>query len=339
MGGSYGLGWCPTHFFCNLNRVELFILCNLNRFELFIPCNLNRVELFMLTCNNYFSAGSVAIVGQPATLPVLGLIVPTVYSHLSHPIIPVDSFISGTVAADLGGIGRLYYGSRRGNPMLTAFTPISSNTKTGAIPTTTSDRSTCWTGCPFYNKGCYAKSGPQSIHWRAVSAGERGYEWDAFLRLIRKLNRGQLWRHNVSGDLPTVSDGIIDGNKVAELVDANRGRKGYTYTHHPLTETNLGVIKYANAAGFTINASCESVDDADRVMSEYNIPAVAVVKSEETRRFFTTTNGRKVVTCPATIHDNVTCATCGLCQVADRQFVIAFPAHGVAKKTVNQIVG
>jgi hypothetical protein len=28
-----------------------------------------------------------------------------------------------------------------------------------------------------------------------------------------------------------------------------------------------------------------------------------------------------------------------LCQVADRQFVIAFPAHGTAKKTVNQIVG
>ena len=223
--------------------------------------------------------------------------------------------------------------------MLTAFTPISSNAKTGPIPTTTSDRSTCWTGCPFYNKGCYAKSGPQAIHWRAVSAGERGYEWDAFLRLIRKLNRGQLWRHNVSGDLPIVSDGVIDGNKVVELAEANRGRKGYTYCHHPLTDTNLGVIKYANAAGFTVNVSTESVEVADRIMSEHKIPAVAVVNSDKTDRFYRTESGRKVITCPATIHENVTCATCGLCQQADREFIVAFPAHGTAKKTVNEIVG
>ena len=223
--------------------------------------------------------------------------------------------------------------------MLTAFTPVSSNAKTGPIPTTTSDRATCWTGCPFYNKGCYAKSGPQNIHWKAVSAGERGYEWDAFLRLIRKLQRGQLWRHNVSGDLPVVADGIINGDKVAQLADANRGRKGYTYTHHPLTDTNLGVIKYANAAGFTVNVSTESVEVADQVMSEHKIPAVAVVNSDKTDRFYRTESGRKVITCPATIHDNVTCKTCGLCQQSDREFIIAFPAHGNAKKTVNEIVG
>ncbi len=223
--------------------------------------------------------------------------------------------------------------------MLTAFTPISSNAKTGPIPTSTSDRATCWTGCPFYDKGCYAKSGPQNIHWKAVSAGERGYEWDDFLRLIRKLQRGQLWRHNVSGDLPIVADGIINGDKVAQLADANRGRKGYTYTHHPLTDTNLGVIKYANAAGFTVNVSTESVEVADQVMSEHKIPAVAVVNSDKTDRFYRTESGRKVITCPATIHDNVTCKTCGLCQQSDREFIIAFPAHGNAKKTVNEIVG
>lgn len=223
--------------------------------------------------------------------------------------------------------------------MLTAFTPVSSNAKTGPIPTTTSDRATCWTGCPFYDKGCYAKSGPQNIHWKAVSAGERGYEWDAFLRLIRKLQRGQLWRHNVSGDLPVVADGIINGDKVAQLADANRGRKGYTYTHHPLTDTNLGVIKYANAVGFTVNVSTESVEVADQVMSEHKIPAVAVVNSDKTDRFYRTESGRKVITCPATIHDNVTCKTCGLCQQSDREFIIAFPAHGNAKKTVNEIVG
>ena len=91
--------------------------------------------------------------------------------------------------------------------------------------------------------------------------------------------------------------------------------------------------------GFTVNVSTESVEYADKVMTEYKLPAVAVVNSDKTDRFYKTESGRKVITCPATIHENVTCATCGLCQVADREFIIAFPAHGVAKKTVNQIVG
>jgi hypothetical protein len=222
--------------------------------------------------------------------------------------------------------------------MLTAFTAISSNAKTGPIPTTTSDRATCPTTCPFYDKGCYAKSGPQNIHWNKVSAGERGYQWDQFMTLVRKLNRGQLWRHNVSGDLPHDGNGIIDADKVCDLVTANKGRKGYTYTHHVLNTHNVQVIKDANSKGFTINASTESVEIADKVMTDHGIPAVAVVPSDKTDRFYTTSSGRKVITCPATIHENVTCATCGLCQQSDRKFVVAFPAHGNAKKTVNAIV-
>jgi len=223
-------------------------------------------------------------------------------------------------------------------PMQVALTKVSSNAKTGPIPTTTSERASCWSGCPFYDKGCYAKSGPQAIHWRKTSNGERGMVWAEFTKAIRKLQRGQLWRHNVSGDLPHNGLGDIDAAKVAQLVDANRGRKGYTYTHHPLNADNIQVLQDCNSNGFTVNASTEDVEVADKVMTEHNIPAVAVVNSEESRRFFTTSSGRKVVVCPATIHENVTCATCGLCQQSDRQFVIAFPAHGNAKKTVNTIV-
>lgn len=221
--------------------------------------------------------------------------------------------------------------------MQVALTAVSSNAKTGPIPTSTSDRESCPTTCPFFNKGCYAKSGPQAIHWRKVSNAERGVNWNEFVTLVRKIARGQIWRHNVSGDLPHIL-GDINPIMVDALVQANKGRRGYTYTHHILNDHNVQIIKDANAKGFTISASCESVDDADRVMSEHHIPAVAVVHSDKTDRFYTTSKGRKVITCPATIHDNVTCATCGLCQVADRQFVIAFPAHGTAKKTVNEIV-
>ena len=218
-----------------------------------------------------------------------------------------------------------------------ALTAVSSNAKTGPIPTSTSDRATCPTTCPFYDKGCYAKSGPQAIHWRKVSNAERGVTYDQFVEQVRKIQRGQLWRHNVSGDLQH-NDGNIDYLKLRKLIDANKGRKGFTYSHHVLNEHNVICLQNANGMGFTVNASCESVDDADRVMTEHQIPAVAVIPSTESRRFFNTSSGRKVIVCPATIHENVTCNTCGLCQKADREFVIAFPAHGVAKKTVNEIV-
>ena len=221
--------------------------------------------------------------------------------------------------------------------MQVALTAISSNRKTGAIPTSTTEKASCPSTCPFLLKGCYAKGGPQNIHWSAISRGERGMVWSEFTSAIRKLKRGQLWRHNVSGDLPH-SDGVIDSAKVSALVDANRGRKGYTYTHHILNNENLAIIQESNKNGFTINASCESVDVADSVMTEHNIPAVAVINSEESRRFFTTTSGRKVIVCPATVHDNVSCADCGICANANRSAIVAFPAHGNAKKSVNQIV-
>lgn len=222
--------------------------------------------------------------------------------------------------------------------MQVALTIASKNSKTGAIPTTTTERASCPTTCPFYDKGCYAKYGKQVMHWRKVSNAERGVSWVEFVTLIRKLAKGQLWRHNVAGDLPH-NDGNIDYLQLRQLIDANRGRKGYTYTHHTLSDHNRVCLENANSMGFTVNVSTESVEDADRVMTEYNLPAVAVVSSEKTDRFYKTESGRKVITCPATIHESVTCATCGLCQIADRQFIVAFPAHGTAKKTVNQIVG
>ena len=223
--------------------------------------------------------------------------------------------------------------------MQVALTTASKNSKTGAIPTTVTERSSCPTTCPFYDQGCYAKYHLQGVHWRAVSNAERGVSWNEFTKLVRKIAKGQLWRHNVAGDLPH-NNGEIDYLQLRQLIDANKGKKGYTYTHHMLNDHNRVCLENANSMGFTVNVSTESVEDADRVMTEYNLPAVAVVNSEKTDRFYKTESGRKVITCPAALFpDKVTCATCGLCQIAERQFIVAFPAHGTAKKTVNQIVG
>jgi len=46
--------------------------------------------------------------------------------------------------------------------------------------------------------------------------------------------------------------------------------------------------------------------------------------------------GRKVVVCPATIRDDVSCASCQLCQ-RQRDFIIGFPAHGTSKKKASAI--
>jgi hypothetical protein len=46
--------------------------------------------------------------------------------------------------------------------------------------------------------------------------------------------------------------------------------------------------------------------------------------------------GRKVTVCPATYMDDVSCATCQLCQ-RQRDFIIGFPAHGTSKKKASAI--
>lgn len=222
--------------------------------------------------------------------------------------------------------------------MQVAITIASGNSQTGPIPTTVTERESCPDTCPFYKKGCYGIYHLQGVHWRAVSDHERGVSWDQFIAQVRKFAPATLWRHNVTGDLPH-KNGEIDAPKVGQIVKANNHKRGFTFTHHILTEQNVEVIRNANAGGFTINASTESVEVADQVMTQHGIPAVAVIPSTEKRRFFHTESGRKVIVCPAKIHKGkVNCSTCGLCQQADREFIIAFPAHGTAKKTVDAIV-
>ncbi len=222
--------------------------------------------------------------------------------------------------------------------MQVAITIASGNSQTGPIPTTVTERQSCPTTCAFFEKGCYGKYHLAGVHWRKVSDHERGVSWDKFISEIRKFAPATLWRHNVTGDLPHVF-GDIDAPKVVQIVKANKHKRGFTFSHHVLNAHNVQVIKDANAGGFTINASTESVEVADQVMTEHNIPAVAVIPSTESRRFFHTESGRKVVVCPAKIHKGkVNCSTCGLCQQSDREFIIAFPAHGTAKKTVDAIV-
>lgn len=212
------------------------------------------------------------------------------------------------------------------------LTRVSSNRKTGPIPVSTTTATSCPPDCPFA-RDCYAKQQPLRGHWDQVTDGRRGGAWHEFCRQIAALPKAQLWRHNQAGDLPGV------GNRISKallrmLTAANRGRRGFTYTHKRLTPANLALIREANANGFTINASANTLAQADDYL-KLGIPVVVVVPSDAPVKGLTP-GGNRYVVCPAQIRDDVTCATCGLCQMQDdRRPVIAFQAHGSATKRID----
>ena len=206
----------------------------------------------------------------------------------------------------------------------------SANVKTGPIPVSTTAKESCPADCAM-RAGCYAASGPLALHWAAVSAGTRGTDWATFTGQIAALPDGQLWRHNQAGDLPQIG-GTVDAVKLGQLVQANIGRRGFTYTHHRDTQS-LAWVKHANAWGFTVNLSANDLQDADVLADTGAGPVVVVLPSTQTENT-TTPAGRKVVVCPATQRDDVSCATCQLCQ-RQRGTIVGFPAHGTKKRVID----
>lgn len=121
---------------------------------------------------------------------------------------------------------------------------------------------------------------------------------------------------------------------MADLVAANKGRKGFTYTHYDVeTDTqNREAVAEANANGFTVNLSANNLDHADALAATGAGPVVAVLPSDVTGKAdIRTPEGRRVVVCPATYRDDVSCASCGLC-ARQRDAIVGFPVHGAAKR-------
>ena len=214
----------------------------------------------------------------------------------------------------------------------------SSNAKTGAIPVSTTSKASCPSTCPLKDDGCYANDYHLNMHWSKVTSGQRGTDWMSFTRTIASLPSGVFWRHNQAGDLPQDGTGRIDGYLLGELVKANTGKRGFTYTHHePTLGENAKYIKGCNDFGFTVNLSANTLDHADS-LAALNIAPVAVVLPITQTSNTTTPQGRKVVVCPATQKDNVTCDSCRLCAVSDRKVIIGFPAHGTGAKKAEKAV-
>lgn len=212
----------------------------------------------------------------------------------------------------------------------------SANAKTGPIPVSTTDPDSCPPSCPFRGAGCYAKSGPLALHWRKIAERERGLPWGEFCISICSLPAGTVWRHNQAGDLPGCGE-TVNVSELRQLVRANTGKRGFTYSHKRSPQA-LEAIREANAAGFVVNLSGNSLADADALAETGAGPVVCVLPASQTTNTWTPA-GRKVVICPATQREGVSCATCQLCARGSRSVIVGFPAHGTGAKRASAIAG
>jgi hypothetical protein len=230
----------------------------------------------------------------------------------------------------------------------------SRNGKVGPIPVSTTTAASCWHGCAFF-ESCYAKNGYHlAQHWNQVTDGSRGTDWGTFCSLIALLPPGTAWRHNQAGDLPGIG-AKIDADLLAQLVAANSGRMGWTYTHKPMSDpANRAAVAHANENGFVVNLSADTLAQADE-LSDLQIAPVCVVLDapEGTRESVFTPAGRRVVVCPATYRADISCgggkvsqgkgkksimtSACKLCARGCRKVIVGFPAHGNDSKAAAAV--
>lgn len=215
-----------------------------------------------------------------------------------------------------------------------SFVQVSGNSKTGPIPVTMTDRASCPDSCALKASGCYAESGMVRMHWQRLDA--KGITARQLTANIAALPKDTLWRHNVAGDL-TNNGRDIDRETLDAITKANRGKRGFTYTHAHDTESNREAIQQANAQGFTINLSANSPQHADE-LAALNIGPVVTLVDIDAPTHNMTPGGRPIITCPATRSDNINCATCGLCQVQTRRSIVGFPLHGTSKRKAAQVI-
>lgn len=252
------------------------------------------------------------------------------------------------------------------------WTLESANAKVGPIPVSTVTAKTCPDTCPLKGHGCYAENGPLSYSiWQPLSRvtpgrawhNSRGYRfqsltWSQYCDAVTALPIGQSWRHAQAGDLPGTNT-AIDARKLRKLVKANKGKRGFTYTHKPVTiaqceplirsgkmttaqartvtQRNAKAVAEANAGGFTINLSANSVAEIDALAALDIGPVVTVLPAEvHGKQDIVTPRGKRIVVCPATYRDDIQCVDCMLCQ-RQRDCAVGFPAHGAAKRRASAI--
>lgn len=114
------------------------------------------------------------------------------------------------------------------------------------------------------------------------------------------------------------------------------GGQSWTYTH-------FKPAQLPNTVGHTVvNISTDSLDSAV-AMRLSGHPTVVTLPVEQGVRKHATVRDVRFIQCPAEYNSKVTCHNCGgevaLCARPDRDFVVAFTAHGTSKKLVGTGTG
>jgi hypothetical protein len=205
----------------------------------------------------------------------------------------------------------------------------SGNRKTGPIPVSMTSANSCPPSCSYFGAGCYAERHVLGMHWRRLSRGS-GRTWSAFCDMVRKLPKGQLWRHNEAGDLPGLGE-ALDEAAMVELAGAARHTRGFTYTHKlnggVFPSTHHALLKFLNDNGVTVNLSVDRFEDIDSY-DVWGLPMTTVLPADAPRVSYTKA-GKKVIVCPAQTNEGTTCASCGICQTnRPERAVVGFLAHG-----------
>ena len=223
------------------------------------------------------------------------------------------------------------------------FQRVSGNKKTGPIPTVMISNKSCPSACALKLAGCYGKYGPLGMHWNKVTNSTIGNTFKNLLSEIQNLPYSQIWRYAVVGDLPGINNTV--SHDVIKLAEANKGKRGFTYTHKPIDyKDNLELIYIANSKGFTINLSSDNLQDADYKASVGMAPVCTILPKQfgPIWKKTYTPEKRLVIQCLAEYNKKIQCINCGgdrgpLCQRRDRDFIVGFTAHGI-QKTYASIV-
>lgn len=206
------------------------------------------------------------------------------------------------------------------------------NSKTGAMLLVRSPRSTCPDSCGLKGNGCYAENFPLVLHW--MKQETTGIDFSSVLYAIRTLPKDSIWRLFEAGDFEPSPENpeLIAASQVLSLLSANKGKRGFGYTHYPVLP-NLEVLQLMNSSGLTINASADTFKQAVTYFS-LGLPTTLLVSENFPKDIVV--DGLRIIVCPNQSTPNKpTCLQCQMCAKPDRDYVIGFRAHGTKKRKIK----
>lgn len=193
------------------------------------------------------------------------------------------------------------------------------------IAATYGSRQSCASGCPFLGL-CYAETGPGgSSPFRKAEQYGVADPGQALDRVRFGAPFRAAVRHLISGN-PTP-----EYVEAANVLHAERpDLDGWGYMH-PTDD-----VTPDDARGWTLNVSCESLDQAAEVI-EQGWQAVLTVRPDDVLP--SRIAGRRVVECPNLSDKRVKCSDCNLCRRDDStRPVVVFRWHGAYRGPAAEVM-